>query len=162
MNEWLRERRASRAPSWKRQHLGRGAHRMGRRALKAGGLCGAGTGGSCEERTSPDCHPGLRGQGGDGAGERPSRPKPPPEAGQPVPHPGSWSSGAGQSCFWGEAGWGKSGERQPGAFSSNPSSSSAQTDTHGPFVEPGILLSLREKPASLHRPLNQWRSKWWR
>ena len=35
-------------------------------------------------------------------------------------------------------------------------------DTHRPFVEPGILLSLREKPASHHRPLNQWRSKCWR
>lgn len=35
-------------------------------------------------------------------------------------------------------------------------------DTHGPFVGPGILLSLREKPASLQRLLNQRRSKCWR
>ena len=33
------------------------------------------------------------------------------------------------------------------------------TGTGGPFMEPTILLSLREKPASLHRPLHQWRSK---
>lgn len=31
-----------------------------------------------------------------------------------------------------------------------------------PVMEPGILLSLREKPASLHRHGNQWRNKCWR
>lgn len=48
---------------------------------------------------------------------------------------------------------GKGQQEASGAFSLHPSPSSTQAP--GPFMEPAILLSPGEKPASLYRPLHQ-------